>query len=171
MVYGRTHTRMIPEMGGLAKVMPWLAATFYIAGLASLGLPGLSGFVAEAHVFLGGFFGNPWADGVMTKVLTIIDTSIIDYLGYSARSDAIDTSRLDGAAGRSEGYVIKLSKFKCLGFELDNFTVACHDMNTRLGVAGLLGMNFLEHFRIDMNYYTGEIHAIEKITIGDDGTR
>jgi NADH-quinone oxidoreductase subunit M len=74
MVYGRTHTRMIPEMGGLAKVMPWLATAFYVAGLASLGLPGLSGFIAESHVFLGGFFGNPWMNGLVTRTLTIIAT-------------------------------------------------------------------------------------------------
>jgi NADH-quinone oxidoreductase subunit M len=74
MVYGRTHTRNIPEMGGLAKVMPWLATTFYIAGLASLGLPGLSGFIAESQVFLGGFFGNPWANPVLTRTLTILAT-------------------------------------------------------------------------------------------------
>jgi NADH-quinone oxidoreductase subunit M len=74
MVYGRTHTRMIPEMGGLAKVMPWLATAFYVAGLASLGLPGLSGFIAESHVFLGGFFGNPWMNGFVTRTLTIIAT-------------------------------------------------------------------------------------------------
>ena len=75
MVYGRTHTRIIPEMGGLAKVMPWLATAFYIAGLASLGLPGLSGFVAETHVFLGGFFGNEWANVLLTRILTIIATA------------------------------------------------------------------------------------------------
>jgi NADH-quinone oxidoreductase subunit M len=74
MVYGRTHTRMIPEMGGLAKVMPWLATSFYIAGLASLGLPGLSGFVAESHVFLGGFFGNAWSDSTATRVLSALAT-------------------------------------------------------------------------------------------------
>jgi NADH-quinone oxidoreductase subunit M len=74
MVYGRTHTRMIPEMGGLAKVMPWLATAFYVAGLASLGLPGLSGFIAESHVFLGGFFGNPWTNLLVTRTLTIIAT-------------------------------------------------------------------------------------------------
>lgn len=74
MVYGRTHTRMIPEMGGLAKVMPWLAVCFYIGGLASLGLPGLSGFVAESHVFLGGFFGNQWFDPGVTRALTVIAT-------------------------------------------------------------------------------------------------
>ncbi len=47
MIYGRTHTRDIREMSGLMKVMPFLAVCYVIAGLASLGLPGLSGFVAE----------------------------------------------------------------------------------------------------------------------------
>ncbi|MBX7258600.1 MAG: NADH-quinone oxidoreductase subunit M [Candidatus Hydrogenedentes bacterium] len=77
MVYGRTHTRVIPEMGGLAKVMPWFATMFYIGGLASLGLPGLSGFVAETHVFLGGVFGNPWSDRTATLLLTIVATMSI----------------------------------------------------------------------------------------------
>lgn len=77
MVYGRTHTRIIPEMGGLGKVMPWLATCFYIGGLASLGLPGLSGFIAETHVFLGGFFGNAWAHPTATMALTIIATMSI----------------------------------------------------------------------------------------------
>ncbi|MCM2277696.1 MAG: NADH-quinone oxidoreductase subunit M [Oligoflexia bacterium] len=77
MVYGRTHTRMIPEMGGLAKVMPWLAVCFYIGGMASLGLPGFSGFVAESHVFLGGFFGNPWTDATIMRTLTVIATMSI----------------------------------------------------------------------------------------------
>jgi NADH-quinone oxidoreductase subunit M len=77
MVYGRTHTRIIPEMGGLAKVMPWLSVSFYIAGLASLGLPGLAGFVAESHVFLAGFFGNPWHSPVAMRVLTVLATMSI----------------------------------------------------------------------------------------------
>jgi NADH-quinone oxidoreductase subunit M len=77
MVYGRTHTRIIGEMGGLAKKMPWFACVFYIAGLASLGLPGLSGFVAESHVFLGGFFGNGFANTTLMRILTIIATMSI----------------------------------------------------------------------------------------------
>jgi NADH-quinone oxidoreductase subunit M len=72
MVYGRTHTRIIPEMGGLAKVMPWLATAFYIGGMASLGLPGFSGFVAESHVFMGGFFGNPWVPMEATRLMTVL---------------------------------------------------------------------------------------------------
>ena len=55
MIYGRTHTRDVREMGGLMQVMPFLSVCFVIAGLASLGLPGLSGFVAEMTVFVGSF--------------------------------------------------------------------------------------------------------------------
>lgn len=77
MVYGRTHTRMISDMGGLAKIMPWLATSFYIGGFASLGLPGFSGFIAESHVFLGGFFGNPWTTITAQRVLTVLATMSI----------------------------------------------------------------------------------------------
>lgn len=55
MIYGRTHTRLINEMGGLMKILPFLAVCYVIAGLASLGLPGLSGFVAEMTIFIGSF--------------------------------------------------------------------------------------------------------------------
>lgn len=55
MIYGRTHTRMLDKMGGLMKVMPFLAISFIIAGLSTLGLPGLSGFVAEITIFIGAF--------------------------------------------------------------------------------------------------------------------
>ena len=53
MIYGRTHTRDIRELSGLMKVMPFLAVGYVIAGLANLGLPGLSGFVAEMTIFNG----------------------------------------------------------------------------------------------------------------------
>ena len=55
MIYGRTHTRDIREMGGLMRIMPFLGVCYVIAGLASLGLPGFSGFVAEMTVFVGSF--------------------------------------------------------------------------------------------------------------------
>src|ERR1043165_4476300 len=53
MLYNRTHTRQVSQLGGLLKVMPFIATVFVIAGLCSLGLPGLSGFVAEVTVFMG----------------------------------------------------------------------------------------------------------------------
>ena len=55
MIYGRTHTRDIREMGGLMKIMPFLSVCYVIAGFASLGRPGLSGFIAEMTVFVGSF--------------------------------------------------------------------------------------------------------------------
>ncbi|MEI6455009.1 MAG: NADH-quinone oxidoreductase subunit M [bacterium] len=73
MIYGRTHTRYINEMGGLMKVMPFLAVAYVIGGLASLGLPGFSGFVAEMTIFVGAF---QHAD-TFHRVATIIAASSI----------------------------------------------------------------------------------------------
>ncbi len=54
-IYDRTHTRGVNEFGGVASVMPRYAALFGFAFMASLGLPGLSGFIAEFLVFVGSF--------------------------------------------------------------------------------------------------------------------
>jgi NAD(P)H-quinone oxidoreductase subunit 4 len=51
--YERTHTLMMDEMGGIAKEMPKIFALFTAASMASLALPGMSGFVGELNVFLG----------------------------------------------------------------------------------------------------------------------
>lgn len=53
MVYERTHTRQLPELGGLSRVMPFAAAMFILAGLSSMGMPGLAGFWAEFNIFIG----------------------------------------------------------------------------------------------------------------------
>lgn len=55
MIYGRTHTRDIRYLDGLMKIMPFLAVGYVIAGLANLGLPGFSGFIAEMTIFVGSF--------------------------------------------------------------------------------------------------------------------
>ena len=60
LVYEKTHTRYIPDLGGLAGRMPFVAVAMLIAGLASLGLPGLSGFVSELLVFLGAYQAYEW---------------------------------------------------------------------------------------------------------------
>lgn len=73
MIYGRTHTRDIREMSGLMKVMPFLSVCYVIAGLANLGLPGLSGFIAEMTIFVGSFEVND----TYHRVLTILATTSI----------------------------------------------------------------------------------------------
>ncbi len=67
-IYDRAHTRGLDDFGGLATQMPIYAGFTTLAFFAAIGLPGLSGFVSEAFVFLGAFgFGN-------IRVLTVIST-------------------------------------------------------------------------------------------------
>ncbi len=73
MIYGRTHTRDIRELGGLMKIMPFLSVSYVIAGMASLGLPGLSGFVAEMTIFVGSFEHQD----MFHRVFTIVAISSI----------------------------------------------------------------------------------------------
>jgi NADH-quinone oxidoreductase subunit M len=60
-VYDQAHTRELAVFGGLANKMPRFAVYFMIAGLTSVGLPGLSGFVAEFNIFVGLFREYPVA--------------------------------------------------------------------------------------------------------------
>ena len=73
MIYGRTHTRDTRELNGLMRIMPFLAVCYVIAGLANLGLPGFSGFIAEMTIFVGSF---EHAD-TFRRVLTIVATTSI----------------------------------------------------------------------------------------------
>ena len=82
MIYGRTHTRLINEMGGLMKVIPFISVAYVIAGLASLGLPGFSGFVAEMTVFVGAF-QHP--DIFHRVAILVVTTSIVVTAVYILR--------------------------------------------------------------------------------------
>lgn len=73
MIYGRTHTRDIRELSGLMRIMPFLSVGYIIVGLANLGLPGFSGFVAEMTIFVGSFQNND----TFHRVLTIAACSSI----------------------------------------------------------------------------------------------
>ena len=73
MIYERTHTRDVRKMGGLLKVIPVISATYVIAGLASLGLPGFSGFVAEMNIFVGAFEH----ENIYYRIATIVSVSAI----------------------------------------------------------------------------------------------
>jgi NADH-quinone oxidoreductase subunit M len=61
MVYDRTHTRVLDELEAmrLNKALPFAAVTFVVAGLASMGMPGFSGFVAEFQVLIGAWKAWP----------------------------------------------------------------------------------------------------------------
>lgn len=63
-IYDRTHTRKIAEYGGLATATPWLALTFMVAVMASIGLPGLPGFIGEFLVLASTYADRPLAMAV-----------------------------------------------------------------------------------------------------------
>lgn len=60
MIYDRAHTRDMDQLSGMARALPWTVVAFTIGGLVSMGMPGLSGFVAEFPIFLG-----VWRGGTM----------------------------------------------------------------------------------------------------------
>ena len=82
MIYGRTHTRDIRKLGGLMKIMPFLSVGYVIAGLANLGLPGFSGFIAEMTIFVGSFEN---ADTFHRTATIIACTSIVVTAVYILR--------------------------------------------------------------------------------------
>lgn len=59
-IYDQTHTRMVPELGGLAKQMPFISVCFVMAAFASSGLPGFANFVSELLIFFGSWERYRW---------------------------------------------------------------------------------------------------------------
>jgi NADH-quinone oxidoreductase subunit M len=76
MIYDRAHTRQIPELGGMSKVMPFAAIGFIIGGLVSMGMPGFSGFVAEFPIFMGVWQIQPWV-AIIASISIVITAAYI----------------------------------------------------------------------------------------------
>jgi NADH-quinone oxidoreductase subunit M len=81
MVYDRAHTREINELGGFSKKMPWVAIAFIIGGLVSMGMPGLSGFVAEFPIFMGVWKVAPLVAIIAAISIVITAAYIIRIIG------------------------------------------------------------------------------------------
>ncbi|MFF2158804.1 NuoM family protein [Paenibacillus chitinolyticus] len=75
-IYERTSTTELGKLGGLAKSMPFLSAILLVGGLASLGLPGLSGFVSELLAFIG-LFGTARALTIIGAVGIILTAAYV----------------------------------------------------------------------------------------------
>ncbi len=82
-VYDQAHVRDMTIFGGLAQKTPRLAGFFAIAGLSSLGLPGLAGFIAEFHIFVGTFRTYPWAGALGVLAAAITATYILRMLAMA----------------------------------------------------------------------------------------
>jgi NADH-quinone oxidoreductase subunit M len=73
-IYDRTHTKLIPELGGLSRIMPVASAFFIIAAFAGMGVPGLANFWGELVVFVAAFRTYPVL-GVIA-VLALVVTAL-----------------------------------------------------------------------------------------------
>jgi NADH-quinone oxidoreductase subunit M len=80
-IYDRAHTREIPKLGGFARLMPLVAATFVVGGMVSMGMPGFSGFVAEFPIFMGLWRYQPWIAIVASISIVITASYIIRVIG------------------------------------------------------------------------------------------
>ena len=76
MIYDRAHTRQIPELGGMSKIMPFATVGFIIGGLVSMGMPLFSGFVAEFPIFLG-VWKEQWLVAVIASISIVITAAYI----------------------------------------------------------------------------------------------
>ncbi len=76
MIYDRSHTRQMPELGGMAKIMPFAAIGFIIGGLVSMGMPGFSGFVAEFPIFMG-VWKAQWLVAVIASISIILTAAYV----------------------------------------------------------------------------------------------
>ncbi len=76
MVYDRAHTRHIPDLGGMARIMPWPAVGFIIGSLVSMGMPGFSGFIAEFPIFLG-VWKTQWLVAVIASISIIVTAAYV----------------------------------------------------------------------------------------------
>jgi NADH-quinone oxidoreductase subunit M len=79
MVYDRAHTRDMDQLGGMMRVLPLAMFAFVVGGLVSMGMPGLSGFIAEFPIFLG-----VWQGGSLSLGETILGLNPADYYPFIA---------------------------------------------------------------------------------------
>jgi NADH-quinone oxidoreductase subunit M len=105
MVYERTHTREFAELRALPlhRALPFVALVFVLAGLASMGMPGFSGFPAELAILVGAWKTSPiWAlaagAGVVLAAAFTLRAIQISFFGTTDRSNPTDRHSLTPAA-------------------------------------------------------------------------
>ncbi len=117
MVYDRTHTRELAELQAmnLSKAMPFAAVTFTIASVASMGLPGFSGFVAELQVLIGAWQAFP-------TLAVVAGVGIRDRRGLHAARAAkgvLSASRSRGTCAPAAGADRQTARLHPTGADLD----------------------------------------------------
>lgn len=87
---------------------------------------------------------------------THIVPDIVDELGYNPQQGEQALS-VQSAIGRETGYLMRVSRFKALGFSATDFRVHVHDLGEGIGIDGLLGLTFLRQFNIEIRPAEGRL--------------
>jgi NADH-quinone oxidoreductase subunit M len=111
MVYERTHTRQLAALRKipLHRMLPFAALTFVLAGLASMGMPGFSGFPAELSILIGAWKTSPlWATfaavGVLIAAAFTLRVIQISFFGTTENASSVVPIRHErGAANAPHG--------------------------------------------------------------------
>jgi predicted aspartyl protease len=89
---------------------------------------------------------------------TIIAPGILDELGYNPRQgEAITVIR--SVVGREHGYMIRVERFECLGYQARNFRVNAQDLPEGWNIEGLVGLSFLRQFNYEVRSVEGRIRV------------
>lgn len=90
---------------------------------------------------------------------TIVTSEILDDLGYSARQHGDQLASTRSLAGREHGYMLRVSKFECLGIVEESFRVYAQDLPSGWDIDGLLGLSFLRLLNFEVRSLEGRILA------------
>lgn len=89
---------------------------------------------------------------------TILAPEVLDELGYNPRQgEAITVMR--SAVGREHGYMIRVERFECLGYQARNFRVNAQDLPDGWNIEGLVGLSFLRQFNYEVRSAEGRIRV------------
>ena len=88
--------------------------------------------------------------------ITIIPTEIAVALGYDPASSNRQMQLLT-ASGTASAKLVTVQKLTAIGETVENIDVLCHDLPGNSGVKGLLGLNFLKHFDLNISFSTGTV--------------
>lgn len=140
MVYDRTHTREIAKFGGLATNMPFIASSFAIAGLASLGLPALSGFVAEFFVLTGALKAYPVLGIIAISGIVVTAAYVLRVLKriFFGEANTPEFTKLTDATFREKlapviliGFIIAIGVYP--SWIMDTINVGVQELLTLMG--------------------------------------
>jgi len=90
--------------------------------------------------------------------VTLVAPDVLDQLGYSARDGEARTT-IRSAIGEEPGYLLRVKRFRALGYRLDELLIHVHDLPGGHDIDGLLGWNFLQHFNVELRPTEGRIRV------------